>query len=106
MVEDFGDYHNDVEILKVRPKSEHTQSAGQAKENPFLRKVLKLSSICKIRDFRDLGKSPRLHAKTLQIENLKNFAKCFSRLEGLLVRESRAEPRKSLCNHRDWTFYS
>ena len=36
----------------------------------------------------------------------KKISKCFSRLEGLLVRESRAEPRKSLCNHRDWTFYS
>ena len=45
-------------------------------------------------------------AKTLKDKNLKNFSKCFSRLEGLPARESRAEPRKSLSNPRDWTFHS
>ena len=35
-----------------------------------------------------------------------NFSKCFSRLEGLPASESRAEPRKSLSEPRDWTFHS
>ena len=51
-------------------------------------------------------KSPVQAAKTLKDKSLKNFSKCFSRLEGLLARESRAEPRKSLSNPRDWTFHS
>ena len=36
---------------------------------------------------------------------LKKFSKCFSRLEVPLTRESRTEPRKSLCTPRDWTFH-
>ena len=28
-MEDFGDYHDDVEILKVRPESEQSQDAIQ-----------------------------------------------------------------------------
>ena len=39
-------------------------------------------------------------------KNWKKFSKCFSWLEGLLVRESRAKPRKSLCTLRDWTIHS
>ena len=53
MVKDFEDYHSDVELVKVRPENDQTQSARQANENPFLRKVLKMSSFCKTRDFRD-----------------------------------------------------
>ena len=41
-----------------------------------------------------------------QGQKLKNFSKCFSRLEGLPASESRAKPRKSLSNPRDWTFHS
>ena len=51
-------------------------------------------------------KSPDQAAKTLKDKNLKKFSKCFSRLEGLPASESRAEPRKSLSNPRDWTFHS
>ena len=51
-------------------------------------------------------KSPDQAAKTLKDKNLKNFSKCFSRLEGLPASESRAEPRKFLSNLRDWTFHS
>ena len=36
----------------------------------------------------------------------KKFAKCFSRLEVSLARESQAKSRKSLCTPRDWTFHS
>ena len=46
-------------------------------------------------------KSPDQAAKTLKDKNLKNFSKYFSRLEGLLASESRAEPRKSLSKPRD-----
>ena len=35
-------------------------------------------------------------AKTLNSQNCEKFSKCFSRLEGLSVRELRAEPRKSM----------
>ena len=44
--------------------------------------------------------------QSTQEQNFENFSKCFSRLEGLPVRESRSEPRKSLSNPRDWTFHS
>ena len=36
----------------------------------------------------------------------KKIAKRFSWLEVSLARESRVEPRKSLCTPRDWTFHS
>ena len=52
------------------------------------------------------NKSPGQAAKTLKDKILKKFSKCFSRLEGLPTRESRAEPRKSLSNPHDWTFHS
>ena len=41
-----------------------------------------------------------------QEQKFENFSKCFSRLEGLPASESRAEPRKSLSDPRDWTFHS
>ena len=65
---------------------------------------------CQTRVFRDLNESPTKsqvklpkHTKT---KVWKKFSKCFSRLESLPARESRAEPRKSLSNPRDWTFHS
>ena len=39
--------------------------------------------------------------QNIQRQNCEKFSKCFSRLEGLPARESRAEPRKSLCTPRD-----
>ena len=64
---------------------------------------------CQTRDFRDWSESPPSrqvkrpkHSKT---EFWKKKFKCFSRLEGLPVRESRAEPRKFLSNPRDWTLH-
>ena len=41
-----------------------------------------------------------------QEQNFENLSKCFSRLEGLPASKSRAEPRKSLSEPRDWTFHS
>ena len=38
-------------------------------------------------------------------KTFEKFSKCFSRLEVPLTRESRTEPRKSLCTPRDWTFH-
>ena len=61
---------------------------------------------CQTCDFRDWSESPGQAAKTLKDKILKKFSKCFSRLEGLLARESRVEPRKSLSNSRDWTCHS
>ena len=43
--------------------------------------------------------------QSTQEQNFENFSKCFSRLEGLPASESRAEPRKSLSEPRDWTFH-
>ena len=45
-------------------------------------------------------------AKTLKDKIVKKFSKCFSQLESLPARESRAESRKYLCTPRDWTFHS
>ena len=52
------------------------------------------------------NKSSVQAAKTLKDKSLKNFSKCFSRLEGLPASESRVKPQKSLSNPRDWTFHS
>ena len=52
------------------------------------------------------NKSPGQAAKTLKVKIMKKISKCFSRLEGLPARESRAEPRKSMCTPYDWTFHS
>ena len=41
-----------------------------------------------------------------QEQKFENFSKCFSRLEGLLASELRAEPWKSLSEPRNWTFHS
>ena len=41
-----------------------------------------------------------------QRQNCEKFSKCISQLEGLPAREPRAEPQKSLCNPRDWTFHA
>ena len=46
-------------------------------------------------------KLPGQAAKTLKVKIMKKISKCFSRLEGLPARESRFEPRKSLCTPRD-----
>ena len=50
-------------------------------------------------------KSPGPTARTLERKIFEKFSKCFSRLEVSLMRESRSEPRKSLCTFRDWTFH-
>ena len=51
------------------------------------------------------NKSPRQAAKILKVKIMKKISKCFLRMEGQPVRESRAELRNSLCTPRDWTFY-
>ena len=56
--------------------------------------------------FSRLKQVTRQAAKTLKVTIVEKFSKCFSRLEGLPVRESQAEPQKSLCTLRDWTFHS
>ena len=48
----------------------------------------------------------RASYQNIQRQNCEKFSKCFLRLEGLLARESRAKPRKSLCTLRDWTLHS
>ena len=48
----------------------------------------------------------RSSRQNTQRQNHEKFSKCFSRLEGLPTRESRAELRKSLCTPHDWTFHS
>ena len=44
--------------------------------------------------------------QSTQRQKFGKFSKCFSRLEGLPASESRAEPRKSMSNSRNWTFHS
>ena len=51
-------------------------------------------------------KVARSGRQNTQGQKFENFSKCFSWLEGLPASESRAEPRKSLSNSRDWTFHS
>ena len=48
----------------------------------------------------------RSSRQNTQRKNCEKFSKCFSQMEGLPARESRAELRKSLCTPRDWTFHS
>ena len=65
---------------------------------------------CQTHVFHDLSESPTSRQvkppKHSKAKFWKKFSKCFSRLEGLPARESRAEPRKSLSNPCDWTFHS
>ena len=51
-------------------------------------------------------KVARSSRQNTQGQKFENFSKCFSRLEGLPASESRAEPRKSLSEPRNWTFHS
>ena len=48
----------------------------------------------------------RSGCQNTQRQNCEKISKCFSQLEGLPAKELRAEPRKSLCTPRDWTFHS
>ena len=57
---------------------------------------------CKTCIFCNWNKSPGQATKTLKVKIVKKFSRCFSRLEGIPVRES----WKSLCTFRDWTFHS
>lgn len=47
------------------------------------------------------SKSPDQAAKHCEGKILEKSSKCFSRLEGLVAKESWAEPRKSLSNPRN-----
>ena len=49
--------------------------------------------------------SPGPTTRTLERKLLKKFSKCFSQMEVPLARESRTEPRKSLCTPHNWTFH-
>ena len=53
LLKEFEDNHREDAQVKVRSENEQTQSARQANENPFLRKVLKMSSFSRTRDFHD-----------------------------------------------------
>ena len=53
LLKEFEDYHSEDVKVKVRSDNEQTQSARQANENPFLRRVLKMSLFSRTRDFRD-----------------------------------------------------
>ena len=55
---------------------------------------------------KSLGQAAKSSCQNTQRQNCEKFSKCFSRLEGLPARESRAEPRKFLCTSCDWTIHS
>ena len=97
-----------LECLGRRQLRKKMNSHKSSREN--WKKFKNCPYFCQTRVFRDWSESPPScqvkppkHSKT---EFWKKISKCFSRLEGLLARESRAEPRKSLSNPRDWTFHS
>ena len=100
----MGFEDGDTECLGTKQLKEKMNS--HIKFEGKLKMVLKIALIVQNTRFRDWGKSPKTPAKTLQAKRFENFAKCFSRLEVSLTRESRAEPRKSLCTPRYWTFHS
>ena len=104
---EFG--NGSTECLGRRQLRKKMNSHKSLREN-WKKKFKNCPYFCQTRVFSRLKwvatKSPVQAAKTLKDKSLKNFSKCFSRLEGLPTRELRAEPRKSLSNPRDWTFHS
>ena len=98
----------DTECLRERNGEESEQS--QKFEGKTKTQFKKLSLKCKTLIFCDWYKSPVSRQghppKHFKPKVLKKFAKCFSRLEVSLAKESRVESWKSLCTPRDWTFHS
>ena len=80
------------------------ENSRETLKNKFFFK--KLSLKCKTRVFCDWYNRQFHPPKHFKPKVLKKFAKCFSRLEVSLARESWVELRKSLCTPRDWTFHS
>ena len=97
-----------TECLGMRQLREKMNSHKSSREK--LKKIKKLPLFLPNTRFSRLkrvaNKSLVQAAKTLKDKSLKNFSKCFSQLEDLSARESRAESRKSLSNPHDWTLHS
>ena len=97
-----------TECLGRRQLREKMNSHKSSREN--WKRFKNCPYFCQTRVFRDWRESPQSRQfkppKHSKIKVWKKISKCFSRLEGLPARESRAEPPKSLSNPRDWTFHS
>ena len=95
-----------VSVAKEMGKTVNSHNKSREKLKKFF---LKLSLKCKTRFFaietsrQQVASASR---QNTQSQNCEKISKCFSWLEGLPVKESRAEPQKSLCTPRDWTFHS
>ena len=96
-----------TECLGRRQLKEKMNSHKSSREN--WKRFKNCPYFCQTHDFRDLIELPTSRQvkplKDLKTKFWKKLSKCFSQLEGLPARESRAEPRKSLSNPRDWTFH-
>ena len=82
-------------VTKIRGKTEK----GLKTDPVFAKHAIFATEVSR----QQVAKSSR---QNTQRQNCEKFSKCFSRLKGLPMRESRAEPRKSLCTPRDWTLHS
>ena len=89
---------------KMGKTNNHKKIEGKTEK--VLKIVFEMQNTCFSRLKQVTSKSPGQAAKTLKDKIVKKFSKCFLRLKGLPVRESRAELRKSLCTPHNWTFHS
>ena len=89
---------------KMGKTNNHKKIEGKTEK--VLKTVFEMQNTCFSWLKQVTSKSPGQAAKTLKDKIVKKFSKCFLRLEDLSTRESQAEPRKSLCTSRDWTFHS
>ena len=95
-----------VLVEKEMGKIVNNHKKIEGKTEKVLKTVFKMQNTRFSRLKQVASKSPGQAAKTLKDKIVKKFSKCFLWLEDLPARESRAEPRKSLCTPRDWTFHS
>ena len=90
-----------VSVEKEMGKTVNSHKKSREKLKKFKETVFEMQNT----RFSLLKQVARASHQNTQSENCEKFSKCFSRLEGLLARESQAEPRKSLCAPRDWTLH-
>ena len=89
-----------ISVKKEIGKTVNSHKKSREKLKKFKETVFEMQNT----HFSRLKQVARASHQNTQSENCEKFSKCFSRLEGLPARESRAKPQKSLCTPHDWTF--
>ena len=81
-----------VSVEREMGKTVNSHKRSREKLKKVLKTVFEKQNMRFLRLKQVANKSPGKAAKTLKVKIMKKISKCFSRLEGLPVRESQAEP--------------